>query len=1758
VDIFALRDQLVEDYRAFTGSFVTPRDPRIEQLLAERLAANEQWPDPWLSLNPSFAPGGTPGELVGEGLLHSECERIFRVKRSSDDTGRDPIVFHRHQREAIEAAADGSSYVLTTGTGSGKSLAYIVPIVDRVLRDRAAGRPPGVRAIVVYPMNALANSQLEELRKFLVFGYPPDQPPVTFERYTGQESPDERRRILAHPPDVLLTNYVMLDLVLTRPEERNHLVSAARGLQFLVLDELHTYRGRQGADVAMLVRRVRDVCESPGLQVVGTSATMASEGSLAERRRVVAEVASRLFGSTVSPDHVVGETLVRATTGPEPAVEVLAGRVRDLAAGATVPGDYAALAADPLAVWVESAFGLEGDPREGVLVRRPPTRLTDAAARLATLTGCEPEQCRTALQAVLLAGARAAHPVTGRRLFAFRLHQFVSKGDNVYASLEPEGERHLTGRYQLRVPDQPDKALLPLGFCRECGQEYYVVARVERNGEICFVPRSDRDASGGDRITGYLYASADHPWPPDPVGAGRLPDHWLVDGPDGSMEIAPNKAKYQPSPVRVAPDGTLAAPGEGMAAWFISTPFAFCLRCRVSYEQVRGNDFSKLATLDQEGRSSAVTILSASVVRSLRRFPTGELPKEARKLLTFVDNRQDASLQAGHFNDFAQVSQLRGALCQALAAAPGGLSHEVVAQAVTDAMGLAFADYAQSPDAFRSVREATERSLRAVVEYRLYADLKRGWRVTMPNLEQVGLLEIGYNDLPEIAEHTPTWAGSHPAMQAAAPALRSELARIALDEARRVLAVDVDCLTALGYERLQREARQLLREPWLIADTDRMEPVGVVFARTGAAGSARSDLNLSGFGSFGRYLRRVLGGDLTAAEATTVIADLLARLERVGLLKEVAVDGHGHVGYRLKASSIHWSLGDGEHGAEDPLRKQLDSETVSRVNPFFRDLYRSVGAGLAGMFAREHTAQVPPDVRQEREEQFRGGALPLLYCSPTMELGVDIANLSAVAMRNVPPTPANYAQRSGRAGRSGQPALVTTYCASGNAHDNYWFRRSGDMVSGSVQPPRLDLGNEELVRSHVHAIWLAETGQSMKASLSEVVDMAGDHPTLAFLPEVWRALDDPDARRRATVRADRLLAELRKVWDGGDDPVGWWHDGWVVDTVGRAAVNLDRAMDRWRGLYRASKAEYLEQSRLAVAPGASRSEQERAATREREARDRLRLLANEDNAMPQSDFYSYRYLASEGFLPGYSFPRLPLAAYIPGGRPGRGSRTVGYLQRPRFLAIREFGPGALIYHEGARYEVVRVQLPRDTDGAAVETEDARRCAACGYHHPVEVGTDTCEQCGARLGAKTFGLLRLQSVHTRRRERISSDEEERRRSGFDLELSYRFARHGERSGRIDAVATAAEGPVAELVYGDAATVRVANVGRRRRKDPNDLGYWLDPAAGTWLSDKAAADATVDTDDLEPADDAATKRKVIPYVEDTRNVLILRAADRLDDVTATTLRYALERGIEARFQLEDAELESVELPDLASQGRMLFTESAEGGAGVLRRLVAEPDALAAVAETALALLHFDPATGEDLGRADPTAERCELGCYDCLLSFSNQADHARIDRHRVQGLLRRLATITTTAGAGGTSRDQVAARLGAEADSDLERRLVDYLDRLGLRLPDRAQVHVAAAGARPDFVYDLPTGPVAVFVDGPVHDHDTQAARDATAEDRLLDAGWDVIRFRHDADWATVVASRPAVFGAPRTAVTTSTTPDGADRPADGQDDMSAAR
>jgi ATP-dependent helicase YprA (DUF1998 family) len=329
-----------------------------------------------VQLNPAFVQGPTIDDLVDQKRLHSTCREIFRRGKTVERPLGIPLRLHQHQERALDCALQGANYVLTTGTGSGKSLAYLIPIIDHVLK---VGSGHGIQAIVVYPMNALANSQLGELHKFLGPGFPTGKPPVRFARYTGQENEEARDEILNNPPDVLLTNYVMLELILTRPREREHLIKAAGDLRFLVLDELHTYRGRQGADVSMLVRRLRETLKAEDVICVGTSATMGTGNTFADIKRDVAAVATRMFGATVLVDHVIGERLRRITPDIEAddptLTERLKIRVKDTSF--EIPSSFDAFCGDPMASWVETTFGLEHEHGTDHLKRANPKMVHD-------------------------------------------------------------------------------------------------------------------------------------------------------------------------------------------------------------------------------------------------------------------------------------------------------------------------------------------------------------------------------------------------------------------------------------------------------------------------------------------------------------------------------------------------------------------------------------------------------------------------------------------------------------------------------------------------------------------------------------------------------------------------------------------------------------------------------------------------------------------------------------------------------------------------------------------------------------------------------------------------------------------------------------------------------------------------------------------------------------------------------------------------------------------------------------------------------------------------------------------------------------------------------------------------------------------------------------------------------------------------------------------------------------------------------------
>lgn len=1133
MDVFSFRDRLIGEYAVFSRSFTRIAAGDIRDFVDKEYSRGAFWPSPIIQLNPNFVQSSTVEVLVAEGVLDPQCGEIFRLGKSSTSSGV-VIPLHKHQEDAIRIAQTGKSYVLTTGTGSGKSLSYFIPIVDWVLRaeiENPAG-VPAISAIVIYPMNALCNSQRDELRKFLCEGYREGGEPVRFARYTGQESQQERDDLARRPPDILLTNYMMLELILTRQNETDKaIVRSAQGLKFLVLDELHTYRGRQGADVALLIRRVRQQLNRR-LITVGTSATMVSEGPSVDQRQIVAAVASRVFGSPVDARNVVTETLERVTP-PETdlSAAVLAAAIR---AGWTDEASFEDLRISPLAAWIELNLGLEVD--DGKWVRtRSPEAVEDAARKLAADAGCEPAEAMKALTRFLLL-AYNTKSASGRSLFAFRLHQFISGAGDVFTTLEAAGQRHLTLNAQRFQPSaNREKLLFNLCFCRECGQEYAPVwATIQGRSVERLEPRELADRSTDDQDAHFGF------FMPDPSGRfvaadieASYPEDW-IDTAGAAPRLKPSYRNRVPIRLVVNTSGKVAP--EGLAGWFVPGTFRFCLNsdCRVSYDASVRSDLTKLASLSTEGRSSATTVLTLSVLRHLLRDSEG-LSEKAKKLLGFTDNRQDASLQAGHFNDFIQILLLRGALLAAIEDSPGKeLTDDVLTQRVFEHLRLEDADYFANPAVKGIAADGSRRALRDVLGYRLYFDLRRGWRITNPNLEQLGLLKIDYRFLDDCCRDEEAWSAAHDLLARTSPEVRKRVAELLLDTMRRRLCIKTRYLDRFEQEQIRNRSHTNLREPWGLSEDERLEPASVIIPkRMPSNWKAEYRVEFASYRSrLGRSLShrniwRDVDGSLLPAKFTEelfdrLIDDVFRALSTYGLVEPVEVKGLG-AGHWIRADALRWVPTNGAGASQAAGLRVTD-------NRFFRDLYQSVARMLREgdrvlhvLEAREHTAQVDPDERQKREDRFRSADLPVLYCSPTMELGVDIAELNTVYMRNIPPTPANYAQRSGRAGRSGQPALVVAYAAAKSPHDQYFFRNPSRMVSGSVNPPTLDLASEDLIRSHVHAVWLAETRQHLGSSVTSVLDM--EKPA-AELP-VRDALEATMTSREAKYNFGRLIDTAR-------------------------------------------------------------------------------------------------------------------------------------------------------------------------------------------------------------------------------------------------------------------------------------------------------------------------------------------------------------------------------------------------------------------------------------------------------------------------------------------------------------------------------------------------------------------------------------------------------------------------------------------------------
>jgi hypothetical protein len=400
-------------------------------------------------------------------------------------------------------------------------------------------------------------------------------------------------------------------------------------------------------------------------------------------------LAETLF-TPISSDAVVGESLERATDPtlrPATLGAALAASVND---HLPINLDDDALYRHPLAVWCELEIGLSDGQR---LSRRRPATLADAARRLSEQTGCDEARCRSQLQAFLMLASQPAHERGGvgdRAFLAFKLHRFISGAGRVYATLRGTGQRRVTLDGQRFHPDDQDARLYSTFFCRNCGQEHHPVVLANENGVDCVLPRDIDDTPLDDpnraERPGYLMLEPENDAEFSFEGElDDFPEDWLDVGRGGAPRLRRDRKSYVPEPITVDASGAIGSTGR--RAWFIPGKFRFCPACK-DQPAGRAREINKLAGLSAEGRSSATTLLVSSAVRWMNRNAVA-LPSRSRKLLGFTDNRQDAALHAGHFNDFLFVALLRAAILVAVRqAAAAGLSEHDFGRSAQTALGF--------------------------------------------------------------------------------------------------------------------------------------------------------------------------------------------------------------------------------------------------------------------------------------------------------------------------------------------------------------------------------------------------------------------------------------------------------------------------------------------------------------------------------------------------------------------------------------------------------------------------------------------------------------------------------------------------------------------------------------------------------------------------------------------------------------------------------------------------------------------------------------------------------------------------------------------------------------------------------------------------------------------------------------------------------------------------------------------------------------
>jgi len=1243
METLELATRVEQKYRQYLETTFYFKDPELRASFGDALSSQHLSRGPFLEATPVFKRTLRASELIAE-LLGTESDKQIDGFAMALD-----LLLYEHQEHAIRGIAADRNVVVATGTGSGKTEAFLYPIFLHLFKEWKSGSlGAGIRAVVLYPMNALANDQRERLGEYARrFSETDAGFHFTFGQYTG-ETPEDlgdrfrhaadrqrsrlpgeivfRSQMRETPPHILLTNYSMLEYLLLRPDDSPLFdKDAACWWKFLILDEAHQYRGSRGIEMAMLLARLKQRLREGGrtepFRCVATSATLL-RGK--EDREAVAQFASDLFGEPFSTESVL---LARPMQSSVPSSKALTqAEYRSLAdlfeSQTTERSDILRTVAMRLQVSqlpgeaISSAVGLllAHDQRSAMLR----TRLAEGPCVVSELANelfpdAPPAERITRITQLVGLLLKADDPASGAPLLAARYHLFLRSLEGAFICYSPKRRVVLD-----RGAENAGARRFEVALCRECGQ-HYLVGRVRAG----FLQEPIRDPAHDEFGATYFrpIESQVEIDEADGHSANRNPVYQLCVECGMIGRAVPDCAHDSVLPV-VKEDAPKDEDRKDEIARCGACGYSGAGRDPV-HEVVHGSDGPHAVI--------ATTLYN-------------HLSEAKRKILAFADGRQDAAFFAWYLQNSTQEILVRNLLYRAASdmqrLTPNGVSLAELAAQLRDLLRHKGIIPASAGDA-----EALHEAWRAL--YREF--LSDQPRVS---LEGVGLV-YWRTKLPESLEIPRTlmqlpWALEDDEAR--------DLVALLLDSCRLDDAVELRSKSALPlkWSDLNLQSTQLtitstetgqLRKDerkWAGPNGRRMRFLKALLKRISPQLSEveRGHVALS-------FLRELWDALLESDKRAVSPADRLFvpvndgrrinpdwwRLHLIDsedtLFKCILCGRLQGVGIRAVCPR------SGCEGILEKVHKR-------RLHPnHYRDLYLEEIPGA--LRVEEHTAQLNYEKAREFQADFRSGRIHVLSCSTTFELGVDLGDLDTVFLRNVPPETFNFAQRAGRSGRrSGSIGFVVTYCRR-SPHDLYHFSRPEAMLSGKARPPVLRVANEKIISRHITATALSEFFRKFPERFRKVREFTGDLAAPTAVSDFREFLQND--RRRIEERLRLIVpSEIHSS-------LGLYSDNWIDRIAGR-------------------------ESRFAISEALLSSDYRKVKELERQFSDlgqhtRADWAKRRGQDIAGEDVLTF--LSRRAVIPKYGFPVDVVELDTHGSRQGEQAREVS-LQRDLAIAVAEFAP----------------------------------------------------------------------------------------------------------------------------------------------------------------------------------------------------------------------------------------------------------------------------------------------------------------------------------------------------------------------------------------------------------------------------------------------------------------------------------------------------